>query len=179
MVNWILLLLFAFAASQADAQNVTAWTNGFWFNGSSFVRADVYSVEGKLALKRPPMIDRTVDLAGGYVTSAFGEAHNHNIPGAEATYVAQGIFYVMIQQNVPGARRPRTIDVAFANGAFTAPGAHPSALVERNIANGGMTAHDRDGGFLLPVSTESDVDRQWQNVKSQQPDFIKMILVYS
>jgi hypothetical protein len=48
MVNWILLLLFALAASQVEAQNVTAWTNGFWFNGSSFVRADVYSVEGKL-----------------------------------------------------------------------------------------------------------------------------------
>ena len=45
MTNWTLLLLFTLAASQADAQNVTAWTNGFWFNCSSFVRADVYSVE--------------------------------------------------------------------------------------------------------------------------------------
>src|SRR5262245_37523179 len=115
MVNWILLLMLALAAGQVDAQNVTAWTNGLWFNGSSYGRADVYSVEGKLKLERPPTIDRTVDLAGGYVTPAFGEAHNHNIPGAESTYVARGIFYVMIQQNVPGARRPRSIDVAFAN----------------------------------------------------------------
>jgi hypothetical protein len=179
MKHWLLLLLLALATRQAESQNVTAWTNGYWFNGASFVSADVYSSGGKLLLTPPRAVDQTVDLAGSYVTPAFGEAHNHNIPGAEATYVAQGIFYVMIQQNVPGARRPRTIDVAFANGAFTAPGGHPSALVERNIANGSMTAHDRDGGFLLPVSSESDVDRQWENITSQQPDFIKMILVYS
>ena len=40
-----------------------------------------------------------------------------------------------------------------------------------------MKYQARDGGFLLPVSTESNVDRQWQNVKNHQPDFIKMILI--
>src|SRR5262249_46259704 len=39
---------------------------------------------------------------------------------------------------------------------------------------------DRDGGFLLPVATTFDIDRQWQTrVAKQQPDFIKMTLVYS
>jgi imidazolonepropionase-like amidohydrolase len=173
-------LLLGTAAAQVDTQNATAWTNGQWFNGASFVRVPVFSIGSRLTLKRPKKIDRTVDLAGGFVVPAFGEAHNHNIPGADATYLAQGIFYAMIQENVPGARRPKNIDVAFANGAFTAPGGHPSALVERNIANGGMTAEDRDGGFLLPVSSTDDVDRQWSTrVDKQHPDFIKMMLVYS
>src|SRR5262249_53340511 len=138
-------------------------------------------------------IARTVDLKSGWVTSAFGEGHNHNLQGAGAeayvpNYLAQGIYYVMIQTNMPPAREqlkgkingPSSIDVLFANGGFTAPGGHPSDLVERLIASGGMTAEDRDGGFLLPVATTVDIDRQWQmRVAKQQPDFIKMTLVYS
>jgi hypothetical protein len=151
----------------------------------------MYSVGGRLTAKRPNSTDRTVDLAGGYVTPAFGEAHNHNIPGGNTaemirTYLSQGIFYVMIQANVPQAREqlkglintPASIDVVFANGAFTAPGGHPSALVERNIKSGGMSVADRDGGFLLPVSSVEDVNHQWRHVTQQRPDFIKMILVY-
>jgi hypothetical protein len=84
------------------------------------------------------------------VAGAFAEGHNHNIPGRDTdanirTYLSQGIFYVIIQANVPEAPRelaakinaPNTLDVAFSNGTFTAPGGHPTALVERNIKNGG------------------------------------------
>jgi len=182
----------ALADSATAPEPAIAWTNGSWFNGTSFQRQDMYSVGRRLTAKPPRNIDRTVDLSGGYVTPAFGEAHNHNIPSPDTaatirTYLSQGIFYVMIQENMPQAREqlkglvnvPGSIDVAFANGAFTAPGGHPSALVERNIKAAGMTAADRDGGFLLPVSSVADIDRQWMRIRQQRPDFIKMILVYS
>jgi len=186
-------LLSSPAEPQSAPQTVTAWTNGRWFNGTMFTPLDVYSVGPRLTLKRPRRIDRTVDLANTYVTPAFGEAHNHNLPGVDAdamirTYLSQGIFYVMIQENSPDARaqlahrinRPTSVDVAFANGAFTSPGGHPSGLVERNIKNGGMTDADRDGGFLLPVSSTDNIDRQWwTRVRRQRPDLIKMMLVYS
>jgi imidazolonepropionase-like amidohydrolase len=42
-----------------------------------------------------------------------------------------------------------------------------------------MTTEDRNGGFLLPVSSTADIDRQWMRLKQQHPDFIKMMLVYS
>jgi|ERR1700728_369957 len=187
----ILWLMPIGAAQQVGP--VTAWTNGRWFNGSSFVSHDVYSVGPRLTLKRPHRIDHTVDLGGGYVTPAFGEAHNHNIPSADTqatlrTYLAQGIFYVMIQGNVPQARQQLgdrinhdgSVDVIFANGVFTSPGGHPSGLVEWNIRNGSMTAEDRDGGFLHPVASISDIDRVWRTqIREQRPDFIKIILVYS
>lgn len=186
-------LLSSPAQPQSAAQTVTAWTNGRWFNGTMFTPLDVYSVGPRLTLKRPRRIDRTVDLANTYVTPAFGEAHNHNLPGGDAdamirTYLSQGIFYVMIQENSPDARaqladrinRPTSVDVAFANGAFTSPGGHPSALVERNIKNGGMRDADRDGGFLHPVSSTDNIDRQWwTRIRQQRPDFVKMMLVYS
>ncbi len=75
----------------------------------------------------------------------------------------------MIQTNVPEGpaklkgliNRPGSLDVLFANGSFTARGGHPTALVRRNIANGGMSNEDLDGGFLQPVRSREDIDRVW------------------
>ena len=189
----LLLSVFAFTAAVAQAPEAVAWRNGAWFDGTGFRRVDVYSIGDRLTLKNPSKIDRTVDLTGRFVTGAFGEAHNHNIPSdnTERTirmYLEQGIFYAMIQTNVPEApaklkgliNRPDSVDALFANGSFTAPGGHPTALVRRNIANGGMTGEDLDGGFLQPVRSREDIDRVWSTrITSQQPDFIKLTLVYS
>lgn len=175
------------------APSITAWTNGRWFDGTRFVATEVYSIGPKLTMKHPARIDRRVDLANGYVTGAFGEAHNHNIPSPDTdatirTYLAQGIYYVMIQGNLPDApaalagkiNTPTSVDVAFANGLFTAPGGHPTALVRRNIANGGMTEADLTKGFILAASSKDDVDRLWARVvRPHRPDFVKLALVYS
>ena len=189
----VILLLFAFAAAAVQEPETVAWRGGAWFDGTGFQRLDVYSTGDRLALNQPSRIDRTVDLTGKFLMGAFGEAHNHNIPSSDTertirSYLEQGIFYVMIQTNVPDApakvkgliNRPGSIDVLFANGSFTAPGGHPTALVRRNIANGSMTNEDLDGGFLQPVRSREDIDRIWSTrIKRQQPDFIKLTLVYS
>jgi len=189
------LAIAALAASPRAAapSAVTAWVHGRWFDGTTFKPVDVYTSGARITLKRPARIDRTIDLAGGYVTGAFGEAHNHNIPSDDTdrsirTYLEQGIFYVMIQANQPGApaelagriNTPSSVDVAFANGAFTAPGGHPTRLVKRNIAGGGMQETDLHDGFILAAASTADVDRIWRDsVRTQHPDFIKMILAYS
>jgi hypothetical protein len=191
----VVFLLFALALTAAAAQQpeTVAWRNGAWFDGTGFRRVDVYSVGDRLTLKNPAKVDRTVDLTGRFLTGAFGEAHNHNIPSEDTArtiraYLERSIFYVMIQTNVPDApaklkaliNRPDSVDVLFSNGSFTAPGGHPSALVRRNIANGGMTNQDLDGGFIHAVRSREDIDRVWSTrIKKQQPDFIKLTLVYS
>ena len=99
---------------------------------------------------------------------AVGEAHNHNIPSDNTdrtirTYLEQGIFYVMIQTNVPDAsaklkalmNRPDSVDVLFANGSFTAPGGHPTALVRRNIANGASPVSKRTQPRRAPHRREN------------------------
>ena len=192
-IGALLLAALALASATAQQPETVAWRNGAWFDGTGFRRVDVYSVGSRLALKAPPKIDRTVDVGGRFLMGAFGEAHNHNIPSGDTartirTYLEQGIYYVMIQTNVPGARaaitglinRPDSVDVLFANGNFTAPGGHPTALVRRNITNGGMSNDDLDGGFLQPVRSREDIDRVWSTrIGTQQPDFIKLTLVYS
>jgi hypothetical protein len=188
-----LLVVLGLAAAAAQEPETVAWRNGAWFDGTGFRRVDVYSIGDRLTLKSPSKVDRTVNLTSRFVTGAFGEAHNHNIPSPDTdrtilTYLEQGIFYVMIQTNVPEApaklkgliNRPHSVDVLFANGSFNAPGGHPSALVRRNIANGGMTPKDLDGGFIQLVRSREDIDRVWSTrIKKQQPDFIKLTLVYS
>jgi hypothetical protein len=193
--NTVVFLLFALALTAAAAQEpeTVAWRNGAWFDGTGFRRVDVHSIGDRLTLKNPSKVDRTVDLTGRFLMGAFGEAHNHNIPSGDTertirTYLEQGILYVMIQTNVPEApaklkvliNRPDSVDVLFANGSFTAPDGHPTALVRRNIANGGMTNEDLDGGFLQPVRSREDIDRVWSTrIRKQRPDFIKLTLVYS
>jgi hypothetical protein len=188
-----LLFGVVFAAAAAQQPETVAWRNGAWFDGTGFRRVDVYSVADRLTLKPPPKIDRTVDVTGRFLTGAFGEAHNHNIPSDDTertsrAYLGRGIFYVMIQTNTPEGpekikgliNRPDSVDVLFANGSFTAPGGHPSALVRRNIANGNMTTDDLDGGFIHAVRSREDIDRVWSTrIRKQQPDFIKLTLVYS
>jgi amidohydrolase family protein len=189
----VLALALAAPVLAQKAQPVTAWENGRWFDGTAFKKADVYSIGARLTLKPPTRVDRHVDLADGYVTGAFGEAHNHNIPSGDTdatirTYLQQGIFYVMIQGNQPDVpptlagtiNTPTSVDVAFANGLFTAPGGHPTALVRRNIANGGMRDVDLRDGFILAAPSTDDVDRLWWRVvRPHRPDFIKIVLVYS
>ncbi len=189
----ILALVLAVPVLARQPAPVTAWTNGRWFDGTRFVRTEVYSIGPTLTMKHPARIDRRVDLANGYVTGAFGEAHNHNIPSPDIdatirTYLAQGIYYVMIQGNQPDVpatlqgkiNTPTSVDVAFANGLFTAPGGHPTALVRRNIANGGMTEVDLTDGFILAAPSKDDVDRLWAHVvRPHRPDFVKVVLVYS
>jgi hypothetical protein len=194
--TYVLIVVVACSAavrtSQVPAPSVTAWTNAAWFDGAAFKRLTVYSIDDRLSLKPQAQIARTVDLGGGFVTPAFAEAHTHQVTSGDAdaairTYLHQGIFYVMSQVNVPQARErlgarvnvPTSIDLAFANGAFTAPGGHPTALVKRNIQQGGMTNDDLNGGFLYSVATIDDIDRAWTRIRTQHPDFIKIILTYS
>jgi len=187
-----LLFFLALAYLRAAAPTATAWVNGQWFDGTRFTRLDVYSIGDRLTLRRPRTVDRTIDLAGGYVTGAFGEAHTHQVTSGDAdasirTFLRQGIFYVMSQANIAQARErlgsrvnvASSLDVAFAGGGFTAPGGHATALVKRNISQGGMTPDDLTGGFLTSVASIEDVDRAWPKLRTQRPDFVKIILVYS
>jgi hypothetical protein len=93
---------------QAAAPQNFALENGQWFNGKSFEARTVYSVNGRFTAKKPARVDRTLDLAGTWIVPPFGEAHNHNLNGIEERdrkaiqkYLADGVFYVKIQSNLP------------------------------------------------------------------------------
>jgi hypothetical protein len=184
--------------SQADA--VVAFTNGRWFDGTSFEPRTVYSVNGLLRFERPVRIDRTLDLAGAWVVPPFGEAHNHNIDGAVEErslaairkYAADGVFYVKIQGNYALAdeqrarlpiNRPGAPDVAFAQAFITATGGHPTALHEEILLRQGyypgLTREGLRERVYFTIDSERELAAKWPRILALRPYFIKTNLWHS
>lgn len=165
--------------------------NGFWFTGQSFEPRLRYSVSGALTDRRPAVVDSVIDLAGGYVVPAFGEAHNHNaVPsdtGIITRYLRAGIYYVRNPNSFPrdavAARgrfnTPTSIDVVFSNGGLTGPEGHPIDLARRNIARGSWKPDAGDGNFYHAIASQADLDARWPTILAAGPGFIKTYLLFS
>jgi cytosine/adenosine deaminase-related metal-dependent hydrolase len=161
---------------------------GLWFDGTTFREDGFYVVDGRLTRERPAHVDRTLDLADGFVVPPFGEAHNHNVQdGAEdtlAAYLKAGIFYVKNPNSLPRTtttvralvNRPDGVDVVFAGGGLTASGGHPVeiAVFGRDFRDG-----DGQGGFYFAIDDRAALERSWPEVLAQPRDFLKTYLLYS
>ena len=165
--------------------------NGHWFNGRTFDDGTRYTVYGAITERRPEPVDSVIDLQGGYVVPAFGEAHNHNAvvsdTGIANRYLRDGIFYVKNPSNFPRDKvaaqgtfnTPASIDVIFSNGGLTGPGGHPYDLVRRNIARGIWTTSNGEGDFYHTIASRADLDAKWPAILAAKPDFIKTFLLFS
>jgi hypothetical protein len=181
-------------ASSAQRQ-VYELRDGRWLGADGFHAGTRYVADGRLTRRRPRHVDSVIALAGRWVVPPFGEAHNHNVEFISAPrtdsllrrYLRDGVFYVKNPGNLPRARDslagrinvPLGVDAVFANGLLTATGGHPTGLYLRNLARGGMTAADGDGGFLWIIDSLPDLERKWPRILAGRPDFIKVVLLYS
>jgi imidazolonepropionase-like amidohydrolase len=179
-------------SGEAARQHSYEFANGRRFDGRGFVPGTFYVVNGALTFRRPGHVDRTIDLTGKYVIPPFGEAHNHNLVWSDEAgfsrlknrYLADGIFYVKNPTNLPRARAPlagrinipTSVDAVFSNGGLTASGGHPVEIVRPNR---GFTEADGEGAFYWVIDDLADLDRKWEKILAQKPDFIKTTLVYS
>jgi len=181
-------------APGADSRTI-AFVNASWLGERGFEPGARYVVRGRITASRPARVDTTVDLAGGFVVPPFGEGHNHNVDFSSpagtdsliARYLRDGVFYVRNPGNVPRARDrlqgrinvPNGIDAIFSHGLLTATDGHPTGLYRRNLARGGMTEADGDGGFLWIIDSLPDLDRKWPRILAGRPDFVKVVLIHS
>lgn len=185
---------------EAQGSPTVAVVNGRWFNGKSFETRTVYSVNGRFTFKKPARVVRTLDAAGTWIVPPFGDAHNHNIgtgmedreKDAIRKYLADGVFYVKIQGNLPltddtkrrlSLNRYDSVDVVVAQGSLTATGGHPIALVERILLpQGYYPAHTtqtlKDHRYFT-VDSEAELERKWPLVLRHRPDFLKTFLWFS
>jgi imidazolonepropionase-like amidohydrolase len=192
-------LLFTFACARSPRIEPVSTSrsyelrNGTWLDG--FQGETRYVVNGRVSARRPARVDSVIDLAGGWVVPPYGEAHNHNVSytgrartdSVLARYVRDGVLYAQNPGDVPRGRDsltgsvnvPGALSVTFANGLLTATGGHPTGLYQRNLARGGMTAADGDGGFLWIVDSLPDLERKWPRILAGHPDFVKTVLVHS
>ena len=197
MKGWYFLIAVVLLPAGISAQSPAniAFIGGHWFDGTGFRDLTMYSEAGVLRTRRPVALDSTVDLRGMFLVPPFGEAHNHNVefyggPRAQAIvakYLHDGVFYdqnplTLVRardQMRPYVNTPRGVDATFAVGGLTATGGHPTGLFLRNLKAGVFTAADSDGGLLWVIDSLGDLDRKWDRILRNYPDFIKTFLLYS
>lgn len=201
----IALVLAVSLRAAAEPARTYAFTHGRWFDGTRFVTETVYAVDGALTRRRPPRIDRTLDLGGGFVIPPFADAHTHHFDGAAtreqvAMYLRDGVFYAKVQTDVrSGAlrvagevNRPDRVDVSYAHGALTSSHGHGVEIYE-GMALGiyrffAMSAeeiarvrasHLRENDAYYVIDTAADLAAKWPMIAAGRPDFLKLYLLTS
>jgi imidazolonepropionase-like amidohydrolase len=184
-------LAFQTAPASAASPPALEFRNGRWFDGERFVERTLYAAGGIFTDERPTVVERTLDLAGGFVVPPFAEAHNHNLhDGADAAlrkYLEQGVFYVKNPNSLARTtssiraqvNRPDSIDAVFSGGGLTASGGHPCDVARPMIERGVWGEADADGGFYFTLDSEHELVERWPAIRAQPRDFLKTYLLYS
>ena len=181
----------------------TAYIGGQWWDGEHFEPRDTVWSEAGVFTDAPPRgrTARTVGLEGAFVVPPFGDAHLHafydpaSLAAQDSLLVERGVFYAL-NPNVPLSERDRVrgrgtvVDVAYANGGVTAPGAHPVPAYERQAL--GLTIQEmwdradelrasrlRDGDAYHLATTVADLEAVWPRVLEGRPDAVKVYLLHS
>lgn len=186
-------LIIASAALAGTSPDI-AFTNGRWFNGTSFEPRTVVTSKGRLrAVHSLPSKIRTIDLSGGFVVPPFCEAHNHNIGVGKpsernAKYFRSGVFYAQILNDSPDVvateqsfwNQANSVDVAFAHGGITGIGGHPVEVLEGIRRGGGFPAGTvlKDRAYF-EVGSPEELDAKWPLLLKEQPDIVKVFLQFS
>ena len=189
-----LVALLAWSVT-APAQSVE-YRNGKWFDGARFRDTVMFASGGIFRARGTTTADSIVDLAGGYVVPPFGDAHQHlvdpNVSVTNATYLRDGIFYVMDQSNSPLLRplldavlnKPTSFDFISAHQGWTSPAGHPVEVIKRapQMMPGPMADLVRDSldpGMVMQVDTRDDIERRWAYFLKGRPDLVKVYLLQS
>lgn len=193
------------ASPQQLQRKTYEFRNGQWFDGRSFRKKIFYSSDGRLTLKRPPLVDETIDLGGGVVVPPFGDGHCHhfdssdNIAQQVTMYLRDGVFYAAVQTDTrSGAVRvadklnkPTSVDVAYSHGVLTSSYGHGVEIYEGLALFGrpGPTnaeevkklreSHLRENDAYYIIDTAEDLQRKWLLILNGHPDFIKIYLLTS
>lgn len=191
---------FASDATRA-VQPSHRFDGGMWFNGQSFEPRTGYIVDGRLsfeaALGEP---DEIIDLAGGFVIPPLCEGHNHNLGDSSdlddvdrtiRTYLEYGVFYTVMHGSFSYYRTliedrintPQSVDIAFSNNGLTGSGGHPRGLREFLMQRFGLypefTPETLPDAGYFEVDTLEELDAKWSLILEEEPDFIKVMLLFS
>ena len=206
MKNLLLLVFFLVrfpitgfeVVSSLSNSEAKAFVNGNWFTGKGFQSTTFYAVNGILTNRKPAGPIEIVDLHGGFVVPAFGDAHSHfpsseqNFDAANRAFFQAGAFYVLnaggdAEKENPLRSKlgtPATVDVIFAHSVFTCPGGHPKPYLEYLNEHGvefgvPFTKSKLEDHYFRIIDSVADIDGEWPQFLSTKPDFVKLIFVFS
>lgn len=166
------------------------YTNGQWFNGTSFAQKDVVVRDGKIVAEGPAA--KSVDLGGAYVVPGLAEAHNHNLqncylaPQMAQAYLKRGILYsaqlfatdpagLQCAAMFEGTSAPAT---AFARIGITSSTGHPIGIARAGAKEAGMDmSFDQLTEGMLIADSVADLQRKWKQFQARKTDFVKVVLI--
>lgn len=198
-----LILVFLVTSSVFSQAKTYEFKNGQWFDGNTFKRQTMYSINGIFAKKKPSKIDETIDLKNQFVIPPFADAHTHNLDGTYDLekiindYLSEGTFYVQVLANYalgakqakPFLNKPSSLDAIYANGGLTSTLGHPFLAYEPRAmgffnyadweANMDKIKLSRIGENEVYwfLDSKADVDAKWEKFLSQKPDIVKIFLL--
>ena len=182
------MLLILALALPLHAHGIAKFINGWWFDGTTFQKHDMYSVEGVLASHHEGPIDRTIDLDGAYAIPPFADAHTHALGGPDEetlrAFINAGILYVKNPNSMASQTekvRPRvntaySVDVVWALGGLTSTGGHPTQIYEQVAKRYGLDPATMAGDAYWIVDDAPMLAAQWPRILAGKPDFIKIYL---
>ena len=112
---------------QASAPLSWELKNARWFDGRAIQRGNLYVENGVFVAKKPPKVNRKMDMRGQVLIGPLADAHNHNLQTAWGwgqfadKYIDEGVFYAAmlcgdpagVAQVKPFTDAPSAPDVSF------------------------------------------------------------------
>lgn len=195
-MNPLLLAVLTLLQPQDPPPRI-ALTGGQWLHAGGFRPDTYYAVDGKLTRRKPERVDTVLDLAGGYVVPAAGDAHQHRFNDPEQIaedtrqFLKDGVFYVMVQdalvepppEVLKQVNVPDGVDVVFTRAPLLSSTHGLIRFFEGLAARGAFgdrrSAGQLDGHAFVRMDTRSDLETKWPAVLQTNPHFIKVILAFS
>ena len=180
------------SAGAATAQT-TCYGGARWWTPDGFASGERCVAEGRFVAATADA--PRVDLGGGWVIPALGEAHNHNLDNPAMAramsdvYLSAGILYVKnpnsrrewTEQTRAVVNQPDTVDAIFSLGGVTAPGGHPVRLYGflSRFYGPVRDGESFEGDAFHLVTAEADIAPVLDRLKADGADFVKLYLLGS
>lgn len=174
---------------QASAPLSWELKNARWFDGQKIQKGNLYVENGVFIAKKPPKVNRKMDMRGQVLINPLAEAHNHNLQTAWGwgqfadKYIDEGVFYAAMLCGDPAsvadvkplAADPAAPDVSFVTACITSSDGYPLAAVLPEPTAEAAAAQQQ----IVLVDSPEQAREQWPAIKARGGSWLRIVLAHS
>ncbi len=174
---------------QASAPLTWELKNARWFDGHAIQRGNLYVENGQFVGKKPPKVNRKMDMHGQVLIPPLAEAHNHNLQTAWGwgqfadKYIDEGVFYAAmlcgdpegVAEVRPLAASPAAPEVSFVTACITSSNGYPLAAVLPEPTPEAAAAQHK----IVIVDSPEQAVEQWPAIRARGSQWLRLVLAHS
>lgn len=174
---------------QASAPLSWELKNARWFDGHKIQKGNLYVENGVFTAKKPPKVNRKMDMRGQVLISPLAEAHNHNLQTAWGwgqfadKYIDEGVFYgamlcgdpAGVADVKPLTANPAAPEVSFVTACITSSDGYPLAAVLPEPTAEAAAAQQQ----IVLVDSPEQARQQWPAIKARGGQWLRLVLAHS